>query len=98
MLLRSKFLSTSVLDPEPALGILPFNRTIDAGNHTRAAFQTAGKFDHHLSLFIKGIKVCRAGINAKPLFAALTDLLVEVNMGFFVVFEGIKRQLVSNPH
>jgi hypothetical protein len=92
------FSSAPVLDTKAALRVRPLNRAINAGDHAGAAFQTTGKFHHHFSLLIKRIKVCRAGINAKPLFAALTDLLVEVNMGFFVVFEGIERQLVSNPH
>jgi hypothetical protein len=28
----------------------------------------------------------------------LTDLLVEANMGFFIVFKGIERQFICNPH
>jgi hypothetical protein len=86
------------LDTKTALGVCPFNGTINAGDHTSAAFQAAGKFDHYLSLFIKRIEVCWTGINAKPFFAAFTDLLVEANMRFFIVFKGIERQFVSNPH
>jgi hypothetical protein len=63
--------------------------TINAGNHTSPAFQTAGKFDAHLSLFIQSIEVCRTGINAEPLFAVLTDILVKANMGLFMVFKSI---------
>jgi hypothetical protein len=92
------FLSTPVLDTKTALRIGPLNGTINAGDHTSAAFQTAGKFDHYLSLFIKRIKVGRTGINAKPFFAALTDLLVEANMRFFVVLKSVQRQFIRYPH
>jgi hypothetical protein len=85
------FSSTPVLDTKTALGICPFNRIINAGNHTSTTLQTADKFHLHHPFLIKRIEICRAGINAKPLFAALTDLLVEVNVGFFIVFKGIKR-------
>jgi hypothetical protein len=79
------------LDAKTALGIGPLNGTINAGDHAGAAFQTSSKLYHHLSLLIERIEVCRASINAKPFFAALTDLLVESNMGFFVVFKSIER-------
>jgi len=89
--LRATFLSAPVLDAKAALGIDPPNGTIDAGDHTGAAFQTTGKFNGHLSILLERIEVCRAGINAKPFFAALTDFLVEVYMRFFVVLKSVQR-------
>jgi hypothetical protein len=69
------------------LGIFPFHGTIDASNHAGAALQTPGKFDGHLFFFPEGVKVCRAGINAESFPAGITDLLIENDMGFFVVLE-----------
>jgi hypothetical protein len=86
------------LDAKTALGIGPLNGTINAGDHTGAAFQTASKFNHHLSLVVERIEVRRTSINAKPFFAAFTDLLVEANMRFFVILKSIERQLICNPH
>jgi hypothetical protein len=83
------FLSETVLDTEFTAGIFPIDRAIDAGNHAGAAFETACEFHDHLSFFIKGIEVGRTGINAEPFLAGMTDVLVEEDMGFLIVFEGI---------
>jgi hypothetical protein len=83
-------LSKSVLNSESATGILPFDRTINTGNLAGAAFQATGIFDHHLSLLIQRIEVCRTGINTKTFFAVVTDFLVNLDMGFFVVFKGVQ--------
>jgi hypothetical protein len=77
------------LDAKTTLRVFPLNGFIDAGDHTGPAFQTACKFDYHLSLFTQRIEVCRTGINTEPFFAVLTDLLVEPNMGFLMVFKRI---------
>jgi hypothetical protein len=82
-------LSKAVLNTKSTTGVSPFDGTIDASYLAGAAFQTAGIFDHHLSFFIQSIEVCRAGINAKTFFAVMTDVLVKLDMGFFVVFKGI---------
>jgi len=79
------------LDAKTALGIGPLNGAINAGDHTGAALQTASKLNRHLSLVIERIEVCRAGVNAKPFFTALTDFLVEANMRFFVVLKSVQR-------
>jgi hypothetical protein len=86
------------LDTETTLGIGPLNGIINACDHAGAAFQTARKLNHHLSFLIQRIEVCGAGINAKPFFAALADLLVESNVRFFVVLKGIESQFIRNPH
>ena len=78
-----------ILDTQSAFGIFPSHGTIDAGDHAGAAFQAPGKFDGHLFFFGEGIKVCRAGVDAEPFLAGMTDPLVEKDMGFFIVFEGI---------
>ncbi len=83
-------LSKSVLNSESATGIFPFDGTIDTGDLAGAAFQTAGKFDHHLSFLIQGIEVCRTSINAKTFFAVMTDFLIKLDMGFFIVLKGIQ--------
>jgi hypothetical protein len=80
------FLSEAVLDTEFTAGIFPFDRAIDAGDHASAAFKTAGELHNHLSLFIQGIQVGRAGIDAEPFLAGMTDFLVEKDMGFLIVF------------
>jgi phosphatidate phosphatase PAH1 len=82
-------LSKSVLNSESTMGIFPFDGTIDTGDLAGAAFQTAGKFDHHLSLLVQSIEVCRTGINAKTFFAVMTDFLVKLDMGFFIILKGI---------
>jgi hypothetical protein len=86
------------LNTETTSGIFPFDRTIDAGNLTGPAFETTGKFDHHLSLFVKGVKVCWTGINTEMFFTFLTDFWVEENVGFFVVFKGIQSQFLGDLH
>jgi hypothetical protein len=74
---------------ESTPGIFPFDRAVDAGDLAGAAFQTAGKFDHHLSLFVKGVEVCRTGIDTKTFFTVLADFLIERDMGLFVIFKSI---------
>jgi hypothetical protein len=70
--------------------IFPFDGAVDTSDLAGAAFQTTGKFDTHLSLLVKRIEVCWTGINTETFFAVLTDFLVDVDMGFFVVFKGIE--------
>jgi hypothetical protein len=83
---------------ESAPGVFPFNGAIDTGDHTGATFQTTGKLDHHLSLLVKRIEVCRAGIDTETFFTVMTDFLVERDMGLPVIFKGIKSQLLSDLH
>ena len=91
-------LSEAVLDSVFTSGIFPFDRTIDASDHAGSAFETAGKFHHHLSFLIQGVEVCRAGIDAESLLAGVTDFLVEKNMGFLIVFKSIESQFFGNLH
>jgi hypothetical protein len=91
-------LSEAVLDAIFTPGISPFDRTVDTGNHTGATLQTTGKFDHHLSLFIEGVKVGRTGIDAEPFLAGLTNFLIEEDVGLLVVFKGIQSELLSDLH
>jgi len=77
---------------------MPFDRTIDAGDHAGAAFEAAGKFHDHLSFLIQGVKVCRAGIDAETFLTGMADFLIEKNMGFLIVFKGIESQLLSDLH
>jgi hypothetical protein len=79
-------------------GIFPFHGAVDTGDLASAAFQATGKFDHHLSLFIKGVKVCRAGINAESLFARMADFLIESDMGLLIVLKSIEGQLLRDFH
>ena len=58
---------------------------------TGATFQTTGKFDHHLSLFVQGVKVCRTGIDTESFFAGMADFLIKSDMGLLVVFKGIQE-------
>jgi len=87
-----------VLDAKPAFGIFPSNRAVDAGDHARAAFETPGKFDGHLSFLGQSVKICRAGIDAESFLAGVADLWVKKDMGFLVVFKGVKSQLFGNFH
>jgi len=91
-------LPTSVLDAKSALGILPVDGAIDTSDHTGAAFQTAGEFDGHLSLLRERIEVGRASIDAEPFLAGFTDLLIEMDVAFLIVFKGINGQLLRNLH
>jgi hypothetical protein len=91
-------LSKSILNTKSTPRVFPFDGTIDAGYLAGAAFQTTGIFGHHLSFFIQSIEVCRAGIDAKTFFATMTDVLVKLYMGLFVVFKGIQGQLFGNLH
>jgi hypothetical protein len=79
-------------------GVFPFDGVIDAGDLAGAAFQTSGKLNHHLSFFVKGIKVCRAGINAESFFAGVTDFLIKSDMGLFVIPKSIKSQFFGDFH
>jgi len=74
---------------ESTPGIFPFDGAIDAGDLAGAAFQTTGKLNHHLSLFVKGVEVCRTGIDTKAFFTVLADFLIERDMGLFVIFKSI---------
>ena len=91
-------LSEAVLNAVFTSGVFPFHRAIDAGDHAGATFETAGKFHHHLSFLIQGVKVCRAGIDTETLLAGLADFLVEQDVGLLIVFKGIEGQLLSNFH
>lgn len=82
-------LSETVLDAVFVAGVMPFDRTIDAGDHAGPAFKAAGELHYHLSLLIQGIEVGRAGIDAEPLLTGATDFLVEKDMGLLIVFKGI---------
>jgi hypothetical protein len=75
---------------ESTPGIFPFDRAVDTGDLAGATFQTTGKFDHHLSLFIKGIEVCRTGINAESFFTGVANFLIKGDMGILIVFKGIQ--------
>ena len=83
-------LSKAILYTETAAGVFPFDGAIDAGDLTGAAFQTTGKLNHHLSLFVKGVKVCRAGVNAESFFAGVADFLIKRNVGLFVILKSIQ--------
>jgi hypothetical protein len=83
---------------EATPGIFPFHGPVDTGNLASAAFQATGKLDHHLSLFIQGVKVCRAGINAESFFAGVADFLIQGDMGFLVVLKSIKGKFLGNLH
>ena len=94
----SILLSKAVLDAVFTSGVFPFHRAIDAGDHAGPAFETAGKFYHHLSLFIQGVKICRTGIDTEPFLAGMADFLIEKNMGFLIVFKSVKRKLFGDLH
>ncbi len=83
-------LPAPVLNAESALWVFPLHGPIGTGNHAGAAFETAGIFHDHLFFFIQGIEICRAGVDAEALLAGMTDLLVELNMSFLIVLEGIE--------
>jgi len=83
---------------ETTPGIFPFYGPVETGDLTGAAFQTTGKFDHHLSLFVQGVKVCGAGVNAESFFTGVANLLIKSDMGFLVVLKGIQGQLLGDLH
>ena len=87
-----------VLDAKPAFGIFPSNRAVAAGDHARAAFEAAGKFDGHLSFLSQGVKICRAGIDAESFLAGVADLWVEKDVGLFIILKGVESQLFGNFH
>jgi len=83
---------------ESTPGVFPLDGAINTSDLASAAFQTTGKFHHHLTLFIKRVEVCRTGINAEPFFAGVADFLIERDMGFFIVFKSIEGQLFGDLH
>ncbi len=83
-------LSTPVLHTKAAMRISPSDRAIDAGDHAGTALEAAGKFHHHLTFFIEGVKVGRAGIDAEAFLAGVTDILIQLDMSFPIVFKGIQ--------
>ena len=92
-------MSTPILDAKSALGIFPFDGTVvDTGDRTGATFETTGEFNGHLSFLGERVEIRRTGIDAEPFLAGLTDFLVEKDIRLFVVFKGIKRQLLGNFH
>jgi hypothetical protein len=78
--------------------IFPFHGAVDTSDLAGAAFQTAGKFDHHLSLLGKRIEVCRTGINTETFFAVLTDFLIQSDMRLFIILKGIEGQFLGYLH
>ncbi len=91
-------LSAPVLDAEPGPEILPFDGAVDAGDRAGAAFETTRELNGYLSFFGEGVEVCRAGIDTESFPAGVTNLLVEKDMGLFVVLKGVKGQLLGNFH
>ena len=91
-------LSKAVLNTKTTARIFPFNGVVDTSDLAGAAFQTTSKFHHHLSLFVKGIEVCRTGIDTKTFFTVLANFLIQRDVGLFVIFKGIESQLLSNLH
>ncbi len=90
--------SETVLDAILTSWIIPFDRAIGASDHTGATFEAAGKFDHHLSLLIQGVEICRTGIDAEPFLAGVADFLVKRDVALLVVFKSIQSKLLSNFH
>jgi len=78
------------LDPESTPGVFPFDGTIDAGNHAGATFQTACKFNAHLSFLIKRVKIGRTGIDTESFFTCLADFGIKYDMIFFIILESIE--------
>jgi hypothetical protein len=70
-------LTAPVLDTKTASWVFPFDRAVDASNRTGAAFETACKFNGHLSLLRQGVKVSWAGVDTKSLLAGVADILIE---------------------
>ena len=91
-------LSKPILDAKSAFGISPLDGAVDAGDRTGAAFETTCEFNGHLLLLGEGVEVCRAGIDAESFLAGMTELLIEKDMGLFIVLKGIKRQLFGDFH
>jgi hypothetical protein len=91
-------LSKSVLNAKTTVRVFPFDGAIDTGDLAGAAFQTPSILDHHLPFFVQRIEICRTGINAETLFAGMADVLVQRDMGFFIVFKGIERKLLGDLH
>ena len=86
------------MDPKSAFGVVPFDGPIGAGNHACATFEAPRKFDGHLPFLSQRVKVCRTGIDAESFLTGAADLLIEMDVGLFVVFEGIECQLLGNFH
>jgi len=91
-------LSKAILYTKATPGIFPLHGTVDTGDLASAAFQASGKLDRHLSLLMKGVKICRARVDAKPFLAYVADFLVQSDMRFLVVFKSIESQFFSNLH
>ena len=89
MLRLRRNLSKTVLDTKSTTGIFPFDRPIDAGDLAGAALQTSRILDYHLPFFVQRIEICRTSINAEVLFAGVANVLIQPDMGFFIVFESI---------
>jgi len=82
-------LSKAVLNAKFTTGVFPFDRTIDTGDLTRAAFQTSCELNDHFPLLVERIEVCRTGINAESFFAEMADFLVKGDVCFFIVLKGV---------
>jgi len=91
-------LSKAVLNTKFTPRVSPFDGTIDAGDLAGAALQTSGILDHHFPFFVEGIEVRRTGVDTETFFAVAADTLIEQDVGLFVVFEGINRQLLRDFH
>ena len=86
---RSKRLSAPVLDAKSAFGMVPLDGAIGTGDHAGTAFETTGKLDGHLPFFGESVEISRAGIDAESFLAGMADLLIEKNVGLFIVLKGI---------
>jgi len=69
---------------------MPFYRTIDTCHHASPTFKATGELNDHLPFFIKGIKVGWTGIDTESFSAVLTDFLIDLDVGFVIVFKGIE--------
>jgi hypothetical protein len=94
----SPFSTQPVLDTKSAFGVVPFDGPIDTGHHACATFEATRKFDGHLPFLGQGVKVCRTGIDAESFLTGVADFLIEMDVGLFVVLEGIERQFLGNLH
>jgi len=69
---------------------MPFYRAIDTGHHASPAFKATGELNDHFTFFIEGIKISRASIDTESFSAVLTDFLIDLDVGLFIVFKGIE--------
>jgi hypothetical protein len=87
------------LYPEATPGVIPGYRSVNTGNHARAAFEASRELDLHLTGFlVEGIEVGRAGINTETLPTVPTSGLIEGDMAFLVIFESVYGQFLLNGH